>query len=221
MAWRPYDNLIDGELDNRVSGKVTGWIRFFRKGQRPLKVRLDLAGDFHEDIRGKVIRLMNSSPSDRDFTGDDAGTTYMDGFSAVQRGEVGDMTAGLSLGPWTEARVKQLMGQHEDVWKSSGLSDAEREQRRKVLAESYQAHIAAGDLFYLYVPYPYLEWYSERNGRVVLELDPSQVEVLDGGSPKKEKTATERAETEANRIHNMEHFLVGLATLFPDEPQQD
>lgn len=27
----------------------------------------------------------------------------MDGFSAVQRGDVGDITAGFSLGPWTEA----------------------------------------------------------------------------------------------------------------------
>jgi hypothetical protein len=26
-----------------------------------------------------------------------------------------------------------------------------------------------------YVNYPYIEWYSEYNGRVVLELDPSQV----------------------------------------------
>jgi len=28
MAWRPYDNLIAGELDNTVPGKVTGWLRF-------------------------------------------------------------------------------------------------------------------------------------------------------------------------------------------------
>ena len=28
MAWRPYENLIDGELNNRTPGKVTGWMRF-------------------------------------------------------------------------------------------------------------------------------------------------------------------------------------------------
>src|SRR5258708_28304531 len=45
MAWRPYENLINGELDNRIPGKVTGWIRFFRGAKRPLQVRFDLAGD--------------------------------------------------------------------------------------------------------------------------------------------------------------------------------
>src|SRR5690242_11089716 len=54
MAWRPYANLIDGELDNRTPGKVTGWMCFYRRGKRPLRVTFDLAGDFHEDIRGKV-----------------------------------------------------------------------------------------------------------------------------------------------------------------------
>ena len=33
MAWRPYENLIDGELDNRVPGRVTGWLRFLRSAQ--------------------------------------------------------------------------------------------------------------------------------------------------------------------------------------------
>ena len=28
------------------------------------------------------------------------------------------------------------------------------------------------------MPYPYIEWYSEANGRVVLELDPGQVEIV-------------------------------------------
>jgi len=56
MAWRPYENLIDGELDNRMPGKVTGWIRFFRNGQEPLRVTFDLDGDFHDDIRGTKIQ---------------------------------------------------------------------------------------------------------------------------------------------------------------------
>ena len=43
MAIRPYENLIDGELDNRIPGKVTGWIRFFRRGKKALKVALDRA----------------------------------------------------------------------------------------------------------------------------------------------------------------------------------
>ena len=57
MAWRPYENLIGGKLDNRTPGKITGWLQFYRDGKSPLKVRLDIAGDFHEDIRGEVIRF--------------------------------------------------------------------------------------------------------------------------------------------------------------------
>ena len=48
MAWRPYGNLISGELDNCVPGKVTGTIFFFRRNKTPLKVNLYLDGDFHE-----------------------------------------------------------------------------------------------------------------------------------------------------------------------------
>jgi hypothetical protein len=131
MAWRPYENLIEGELDNTTPGKVTGWIRFFRRGKKPLRVTLDLQGDFHEDIRGKMIRLTNPHPSDRHETLDRP-ASYMDGMAEEQIGEVGDITAGLPVN-----------GQ------------------------------------YPYVAYPYIEWYSEYNGRVVLELDPSQVAVVE------------------------------------------
>ena len=34
MARRPYENLIEGELDNTVPGHVTGWIRFVGKHDR-------------------------------------------------------------------------------------------------------------------------------------------------------------------------------------------
>jgi hypothetical protein len=131
MAWRPYENLLEGELDNTTAGKVTGWIRFFRRGKAPLTVRLELQGDFHEDIRGKKIRLTNLRPSDR-HEALDRPASYMDGMAVEQMGEAGDIAAGLPVN-----------GQ------------------------------------YPYVAYPYIEWYSEYNGRVVLELDPSQVAVVE------------------------------------------
>src|SRR5260370_23179248 len=65
MAWRPNENLIDGELSNRVPGKVTGWMRFFRRRRQPLRVTFDLAGDFHEDIRGSDIVLKSDAPADK------------------------------------------------------------------------------------------------------------------------------------------------------------
>ncbi len=140
MAWRPYENLIDGELDNRTPGKVTGWIRFFRNEQPPLRVTFDLDGDFHEDIRGTVIRLSNPDPSERH---PDRGTTYMKGFSPVQTGTAGDITAGLPLGPWTEALAQDLMKRNELFWDEQGIHGSERENRRQDFSERYRAHIAA------------------------------------------------------------------------------
>jgi len=148
MAWRPYSNLIDGELDNRVPGKVTGWMRFYRTGKQNLKAVFDLTGDFHEDIRGKMIRLSNPEPSDKCS---DAERTYMEGFARVQRGTTGDITAGVSPGPWTSAIAEKLMAQNELIWEEAGLSQAARESRRRDYAERYRKHIDAGDLFYPYV----------------------------------------------------------------------
>lgn len=90
-------NLIDAELDNRTPGIVRGWIRFHRRGKQPLRVVLELTGDFHQDIQGKIIRLQNPHPSDRNERLEREGT-YMDGFSPIQHGEVGDITAGLPQG---------------------------------------------------------------------------------------------------------------------------
>lgn len=115
MAWRPTKQLIEGELDNTIPGKVTGWMKF--AGMKEL-VRFDLKGDFHRDIRGKKIK----------FFGDGEDSNYMNGFSSEQVGSVGDITFG---------RKPQD-----------------------------------------YVDYPYIEWYSQENGRVVLELDDDQVEVV-------------------------------------------
>jgi hypothetical protein len=104
-------------------------MRFFRRGIEPLKVIFDLAGDFHEDIRGKEIRLKNPNPSDRHAELDREGT-YMDGFSPVQQGTVGDITAGLPLGSWTEQLAQKFMAQNELIWDESGLKGTEREERR-------------------------------------------------------------------------------------------
>ena len=149
MAWRPHESLISGELDNSVLGKVTGWLRFV--GMKEV-VKLDLAGDFHRDIRGTKVRLRNPNP-----TQDGDRAKYLDGFSPAQTGNVGDMTAGLPP---------------QD-----------------------------------YVAYPYFEFYSEQNGRVVLELDPEQVEVIGTPIPACESDPVSREKQE----QNMAAFLGGMA----------
>lgn len=209
MAWRPYENLIDGELDNRTPGKVTGWMRFFRNGRKPLRVSFDLEGDFHEDIRGNVIRLSNPQPSDRNEPLGRGGT-FMEGFSPMQRGTVGDITAGLSPGPWTEELARQLMAQNEIAWDEMGLKGPEREARRRQIAEQYRQHIEAGEPYYPYVAYPYIEWYSEANGRVVLELEPEQVEILDREVKPGEKNPRELLRDHKKRQEAFHGFMAGM-----------
>lgn len=210
MAWRPYENLIDGELDNRIPGKVTGWMRFFRRGKRPLKVTFDLTGDFHEDIRGMAIQIHNDQPSDRDDSLDRGGT-YMEGFAPVQRGTVGDITAGISPGPWTDELAQKLMARLELLWDEHGVTGPLRESRRREAAEDMRKHIEAGTLYYPYVEHPYIEWYSD-NGRVVLELDPSQVEVLrEEALQRPEKTVAELARDEQNRANALGAFMTDMA----------
>ena len=168
-------NLIAGELDNRTPGSVRGWMRFHRRGMTPLRVVLELAGDFHEDIRGKVVRLSNPSPSEKNESLEREGT-YMEGFSPVQHGQAGDLTAGLPV----------------------GLQDN-------------------GEPSYAYAPYPYFEWYAS-NGRVVLELDPTELEIVDGAKVLKVPRSAREYQTESEMIQRLAS-LFERPTQFPaDEP---
>jgi len=157
MAWRPHENLIAGELDNTVPGKVTGWLQFLGMEEG---VKLDLNGDFHRDIRGTRIRLRNQQPMDRNHTGATGEIregSYMQRFSTVQTGEVGDITAGLPPYDYVKDRA-------------------------------------------------YVEWYSEENGRVVLELESEQVEVIGEPLPVDSQEPVSRQK----QAENMGRFLAGL-----------
>jgi hypothetical protein len=58
-----------------------------------------------------------------------------------------------------------------------------------------------------YVSYPYIEWYGDQNGRVVLELEANQIEVISKPIPACESDPISR--DDQNR--NMAGFLGGLA----------
>jgi hypothetical protein len=58
-----------------------------------------------------------------------------------------------------------------------------------------------------YVDYPYIEWYSDENGRVVIELEPVQVEVVGTPIPALESDPVSRKV----QAQNMAGFLCGLA----------
>jgi len=213
MAWRPYENLIDGELDNRILGKVVGWMRFHRRGRKPLKVTLDLVGDFHEDICGRIIRLKNSIPTDRNESLDREGT-YMEGFSTVQRGTVGDMTAGLPIGKWTEELAQKLSELDKQLAGKLTLNPEEREKYRREFIERCRIRIDRGDLYYPYVSYPYFEWFSE-NGRVVLELERSQVKIMRG--KRREKTLRDILDDEQRRNQAMTGFMTDMVNQLSEE----
>jgi exonuclease III len=88
MAWRPTWVFIEGELDNTIPGKVTGWMKFTGMSE---KVIFDLNGDFHRDIRGAKVRLRGDGES----ADVNEARKYMEDFSTLQKGNAGDMTAGL------------------------------------------------------------------------------------------------------------------------------
>ena len=151
MAWRPNEQVIEGILDNSVLGKVTGWMKFAGKNE---KVVFDLEGDFHRDIRGAKVRLRGDGES----ANQEESARYMEGFSKLQKGNVGDMTAGLP--PY-------------DYTKDSG----------------------------------YFEWYGDDNGRVVIELEQDQVEILTPPIPACESDPINRKQ----QAENMANFLCGIA----------
>lgn len=150
MAWRPNEQFIEGVLDNTVPGKVTGWMRFAGIKE---KVVFDLEGNFHRDIRGAKVRLRGDGES----ANTEESAKYMEGFSKLQKGNVGDMTAGLPP--------------HD------------------------------------YTTYPYFEDYSDDNGRVVIELEPDQVEILTQPIPACESDPLSRKK----QAENMANFLCGIA----------
>lgn len=215
MAWRPYENLIDGELDNRTPGKVTGSLRFFRRGMDPLEVRFELDGDFHEDVRGGVLKLKNPRPSDRSEALGREGT-YMEGFCSLQRGTAGDMTAGFSLGAWTAEIAQRLKTQLEVIWQENGIRGRELAKRRRDIDAEYAANIREGKPYYPYTPYPYLEWFAD-NGRVVLELDESQVEFVPGEIRPAEKTASDLAEDQKRRTRAFGGFMADMVRDLSEE----
>jgi len=208
MAWRPKVNLLDGELSNRVPGKVTGWMRFFRRQRQPLRVVFDLEGDFHEDIRGSDVVIKNDDATERDGSFGRY-KTYMEGFDPMQRGTVGNMTAGLPLGPWTEELAERLKAQLEIIWRLNGRKGTELKERRRAVAMDYAAKIAAGELYYPYIDYPYLEWYSD-NGRVVLELQPEQITVMRPETPPTEKSPKELVHDRKKRAKASGSLFLGI-----------
>jgi hypothetical protein len=68
-----------------------------------------------------------------------------------------------------------------------------------------------------YSEYPYIEWYSEANGRVVLELAENQVTVIGCPIPYQECEPVSRKQ----QAKNMAEFLQGAAEALTKEQKRD
>ncbi|MCC5806928.1 MAG: hypothetical protein JJU00_11430 [Opitutales bacterium] len=79
MAWRIAEQVVEGEIDNRTKGRVTGWIRLVDGGE----LRLELTGNAWPDIAGSRIRFRNREPA----------RAEPQGLHPEQEGRAGDITA--------------------------------------------------------------------------------------------------------------------------------
>ena len=155
MAWRIDEQVIRGEIDNRVRGRVAG--RIWLVGREDPLV-LELEGNPWRDLAGHMLRFTNPSPKPSDLAG----------LTEAQFGVVGDVTA--------SRKVKVLECTTEEF------------------EEFCRAH----------QPFPwhwgnslYLEWFSQSNGRVVIESTAYQLE-LEPTAAWEMSAADEIAQREAN-----------------------
>jgi len=135
VAWRIDEQVVRGEIDNRIKGHLTGtlWLH-----DRKKPVILDLSGNPWRDLAGLRIRFNNpnSKPG------------LPDGFADVQTGVVGDITASRKVRMPDCSMEEFIAGYKTD--------------------KKFTFHMANS---------LYIEWHSERNGRVVIESAGYQLEV--------------------------------------------
>ena len=150
MAWRIDEQVVRGEIDNRIKGKVTGTLWLHGRNK---PVILDLGGNPWRDLAGHVIRFTNPDPK----------PGLPDGFSDVQAGVVGDITASRKV-RMPDCSMEEFIAGYKT--------------NRK-----FTFHMANS---------LYLEWFSQYNGRVVIESTAFALEL--DGMPSWTMTETEEQE---------------------------
>lgn len=138
MAWRIHDSVVQGVIDNRVRGSVTGQLWLVGRAA-PLQLRL--RGNACGDLAGCELSFERIQPD----------TLIATSLAMIQEGVVGEITAS------KKARVPVL-----PLKGPSGIVAP---------SQSRPPTRMANVLF--------LEWYSERNGRVMLESADFNMRVSD------------------------------------------
>jgi len=158
MAFRIHDNVVRGEIDNRVKGIVRGKIWLENRAE-PLA--LELKGNAHRDLAGCLLTFTN--PLKRVVH------PHLDLLNPMQRGVAGDLTAARKV------RVFDLP-----------FEEAYDMLKRKQNPPEHLANTL------------YLEWFSDANGRVVIEsadyrltISPPAWQLSPGEEEQRQKTAAE------------------------------
>ncbi|QYM78998.1 hypothetical protein K0B96_17100 [Horticoccus luteus] len=160
MAWRIDEQVVRGEIDNRVRGRMTGRIWFNGRAE---PVELALQGNGWRDVAGRRLAFVNPAPK----------LDLPASFAARQEGVVGDITASRKV------RVPDTPLDQLHLYYKTGR-----------------------EMPWLWGNSLYLEWFSQRNGRVVIETAGFELTVI--GDPAWEMTA---AEEEAQRRANGEALI--------------
>jgi hypothetical protein len=135
MALRIDQEIVRGEMDNTVPGRVLG--RIWLEG-RSDPLQLELAGDCWRDLAGRRWIFTNPQPE----------ASSLPQLASRQNGVVGDMTA--------SRKVRIPDGPIDEWWRQTQMGMHPPERTGNVL---------------------YLEWYSDQNGRVVIESADFRVQV--------------------------------------------
>ena len=175
MAWRINQEIVRGEIDNRVKGKVTGTLLL---AGLETPIVLDLKGNACQDLAGCLLTFLNPQPERAESAS----------LNPLQEGICGQLTASRKVRIPT-VPTKEL----------------------KNSVQSKQASSQLGNSLYL-------EWFSEINGRVVVEaigFDLQLSEPLWRLSDEEEKDRQEQSQAA------MTGFIGGVAAALSDGEQEE
>ena len=165
MPWKIEDSVLRGEIDNRQKGRVTGrlWLR-----DRAEPMELDLKGNACPDLAGCRLTFENPGrtyPLPREAT-----------LQTCQVGTAGDLTASRKVRqrpvPPVETpapETEQPPAPRGDPRRDTLFAEADLEADTTPLPDPPAPETVANGL--------YLEWYSETDGRVVIEATDYRLQI--------------------------------------------
>ncbi|MEM7314297.1 MAG: hypothetical protein AAF497_14200 [Planctomycetota bacterium] len=185
MAWRPGEIVLEGELDNTKLGWTIGWVTV-QGPEKPVTLRLKLAGNCWPDLAGWKFRIVRTDPIP-DWA---EPIQHMDNINPDQSGHVGDVTADQVLKHFECSPYEFVQRSHEG------------EAPPTVLRKSL-----------------YLEWYSNANGRVVIQS--TRLAVERQGERAFELTDEQFAEQAKSNAEEMNFFMHQLGDALESQESPD